>query len=161
MYRMEFKIFDHEKMGKYWEKKYARNCLPLFLLIFYFSALSLPFSLLTFHPDFDLFGQSLLFSINLHEWFFGNSDMPNLRAAHRNFGEVILDNCWARFKVKIYFSTRDPKVLGSRKALLNEKERSSCYLKRAEVAVSVQFSHLVRGLVELTYTWKVHQFATH
>ena len=87
--------------------------------------------------------------------------MPNLRAAHRNFGEVILDNCWARFKVKIYFPTRDPKVLGSRKALLNEKERSSCYLKRAEVAVSVQFSHLVRGLVELTYTWKVHQFATH
>ena len=28
--------------------------------------------------------------------------MPNLRAAHRNFG-VILDNCWARFKVKIIF----------------------------------------------------------
>ena len=29
--------------------------------------------------------------------------MPNLRAAHRNFGGVILDNCWARFKVKIIF----------------------------------------------------------
>ena len=76
---------------------------PFFLLIFYFSALSLPFSLLTFHPDFDLFGQSLLFSINLQEWFFGNSDMPNLRPAHRNFGGVVLDNCWARFKVKIKF----------------------------------------------------------
>ena len=29
--------------------------------------------------------------------------MLNLRAAHRNFGGVILDNCWARFKVKIIF----------------------------------------------------------
>ena len=29
--------------------------------------------------------------------------MPNLRAAHRNFGGVIYDNCWARFKVKIIF----------------------------------------------------------